>query len=56
MKQFSHPHIIKLFGIVTNGPTTYIVMELAPLGQVCIVYCMLIIVLVVVYVYIVVLY
>ena len=35
MKQFKHPHIIKLFGVVTQGLTTYIVMELAPLGQVC---------------------
>jgi focal adhesion kinase 1 len=34
MKQFSHPHIIKLFGIVTHGLTTFIVMEFAPLGQV----------------------
>ena len=34
MKQFSHAHIIKLFGVVTQGFTTYIVMELAPLGQV----------------------
>ena len=34
MKQFNHPHIIKLFGVVTQGLTTYIVMELAPLGQV----------------------
>ena len=33
MKQFNHPHIIKLFGVVTQGLTTYIVMELAPLGQ-----------------------
>ena len=34
MKQFNHPHIIKLFGVVTQGMSTYIVMELAPMGQV----------------------
>lgn len=34
MKKFEHPHIIKLFGVVTHEKTTYIVMELAPLGQV----------------------
>ncbi|XP_019852141.1 PREDICTED: focal adhesion kinase 1-like isoform X3 [Amphimedon queenslandica] len=33
MKQFNHPHIVKLFGVVTQGLRTYIVMELAPLGQ-----------------------
>ena len=34
MKKFDHPHIIKLFGVVTHDTQTYIVMELAPLGQV----------------------
>ena len=34
MRQFNHPHIIKLFGVLTHGVSTYIVMELAPLGQV----------------------
>lgn len=32
MKQFEHPHIIKLMGIVTSAPT-YIIMELAPYGE-----------------------
>lgn len=36
MKQFNHVHIIKLFGVVTQGMSTYIVMELAPMGQVSI--------------------
>jgi focal adhesion kinase 1 len=33
MKQFDHPHIIKLFGVVSHEKKTYIVMELAPFGQ-----------------------
>ena len=33
MKQFDHPHIIKLIGIVTANPTR-IIMELAPHGEV----------------------
>ena len=41
MRQFSHPHIIKLFGVVTQGVSTFIVMELAPLGQVCVLLCAL---------------
>lgn len=32
MKEFDHPHIIKLIGIVTDAPT-YIIMELAPHGE-----------------------
>ena len=34
MKKFDHPHIIKLFGVVSHERQTCIVMELAPLGQV----------------------
>ena len=34
MKKFDHPHIIRLFGVVSHERKTYIVMELAPLGQV----------------------
>ena len=33
MRQFEHPHIIKLIGVVSNSPT-YIIMELAPYGEV----------------------
>jgi focal adhesion kinase 1 len=33
MKKFDHPHIIKLFGVMSHDRQTYIVMELAPLGQ-----------------------
>jgi len=32
MRQFEHPHIIKLIGLVTQNPT-YLVMELAPFGE-----------------------
>ncbi|XP_077991126.1 focal adhesion kinase 1-like isoform X2 [Glandiceps talaboti] len=32
MKQFDHPHIIKLLGVCTSDPK-WIVMELAPLGE-----------------------
>lgn len=32
MKEFDHPHIIKLIGMVTNNPI-FIIMELAPLGE-----------------------
>lgn len=34
MKKFDHPHIIKLIGVVYNKKQLYIIMELAPLGQV----------------------
>ena len=34
MRKFNHPHIIKLFGVMSHEQATYIVMELAPLGQV----------------------
>ena len=34
MRKFSHPHIIKLFGVMTDNSATYIIMELAPYGQV----------------------
>ena len=33
MRQFHHPHIIRLFGVVQEQ-AILIVMELAPLGQV----------------------
>ena len=33
MKQFDHPHIIKLIGVCTEPPI-WIVMELAPFGEV----------------------
>ena len=33
MRQFDHPHIIKLIGIVTSNPI-HIVMELAQYGEV----------------------
>ena len=33
MKQFEHPHVIKLIGVVTSVPI-YIIMELAPFGEV----------------------
>ncbi|XP_033122911.1 focal adhesion kinase 1-like isoform X5 [Anneissia japonica] len=33
MKQFDHPHIVKLIGICTDFQPNMIVMELAPLGQ-----------------------
>lgn len=33
MRQFEHPHIIRLIGIVTQNPI-YLVMELAPYGEV----------------------
>ena len=33
MKQFDHPHIIKLIGIVASNPIR-IIMELAPHGEV----------------------
>lgn len=33
MRQFHHPHIIRLYGVV-HEQSIYIVMELAPLGQV----------------------
>ncbi len=48
MKQFNHPHIIRLFGVVTQGFTTYIVMELAPLGQVGLVVIIVVIIVVIV--------
>jgi hypothetical protein len=35
MCKFKHPNIIKLFGVVTHMDLAYIVMELAPHGQVC---------------------
>jgi hypothetical protein len=31
--QFNHPQIVKLFGVVMDGPTTMIVLELLPLGD-----------------------
>ena len=34
MRKFNHPHIIKLYGVLSHGAATYIIMELAPLGQV----------------------
>ena len=37
MKQFDHPHIIKLIGIVTANPTR-IIMELARHGEVKLIY------------------
>eukprot|EP00794_Sanderia_malayensis_P004749 gene4749-5373_t len=32
MKQFEHPHVVKLIGVVTSEPI-YIIMELAPYGE-----------------------
>ncbi len=34
MRKFNHPHIIRLFGVVSHEQATYIIMELAPMGQV----------------------
>ena len=34
MQKFNHPHIIKLYGVLSNQQMTYIIMELASLGQV----------------------
>lgn len=34
MRKFNHPHIIKLFGVISYQSMTFIIMELAPLGQV----------------------
>ena len=34
MCKFKHPNIIKLFGVVSHRDLAYIVMELAPHGQV----------------------
>ena len=42
MKQFEHPHVVKLLGVVTMEPV-YIIMELAPYGEVKFVYQLLII-------------
>jgi len=36
MCKFKHPNIIKLFGVVSHMNLAYIVMELAPHGQVCV--------------------
>ena len=33
MKQFEHPHVVKLIGIVSSEPVS-IIMELAPFGEV----------------------
>ncbi len=35
MCKFRHPNIIKLYGVVSHMDLAYIVMELAPHGQVC---------------------
>ncbi|XP_065061772.1 focal adhesion kinase 1-like isoform X1 [Rhopilema esculentum] len=32
MKQFEHPHVVKLIGVVSSDPV-YIIMELAPFGE-----------------------
>jgi focal adhesion kinase 1 len=34
MKQFDHPHIIRLIGLCMEPPPIYIIMELAPHGEV----------------------
>ena len=34
MAKFNHRHIIKLFGVMSHDSTTYIIMELALVGQV----------------------
>lgn len=33
MRQFDHPHIVKLIGIITDNPV-WIIMELCTLGEV----------------------
>lgn len=33
MRQFDHPHIVKLFGVITENPV-WIIMELCTLGEV----------------------
>lgn len=34
MRQFDHPHIVKLIGVITENPV-WIIMELCTLGEVC---------------------
>lgn len=38
MRQFDHPHIVKLIGVITENPV-WIIMELCTLGEVALILC-----------------
>lgn len=38
MRQFDHPHIVKLIGVITENPV-WIIMELCTLGEVTLILC-----------------